>query len=153
MALYVVIGPPGAGKTTWISEHASHGDVVVDYDRLADALTVPGGDGHTHTRTVRTVAHRARMAAIAAALRYCATVDVYIIHTQPRAEAMAKYARHGAMIITIDPGQDVVMQRVDEQRTPEARVAAEQWYAAHSDTPSDTQSDAPRVSASASRSW
>lgn len=145
MALYVVTGPPGAGKTTWVTEHAKQGDVVIDYDRLAQALTVPGADTHDHGKTVRSVAHRARIAAISAALRYVHRVDVYIIHTKPRPEAMAKYATYQAQVITINPGQDVVMQRVAQQRTPEAQAAAQQWYA--------EQDDPAQVVAQGSRQW
>lgn len=142
MSLFVVVGPPGAGKTTYVQEHARDGDVVIDMDRIASALTVSGADSHKHGRTVRSVAHRARLTAISAALRYVDRVDVYVIHTRPRPEAMEKYARHGAMVITIDPGQDVVMQRVAEQRSPEAQEAAQQWY-----------DDVPQASANASRDW
>jgi adenylate kinase family enzyme len=145
MALYVVVGPPGAGKTTYVQEHAQEGDVVIDMDRIASALTVSGVDTHQHGRTVRSVAHRARLTAISAALRYVDRVDVYVIHTKPRAEAMAKYARHGAMVITIDPGQDVVMQRVAEQRSDVAQDVAQQWYAERDDT--------AQASTHASRDW
>lgn len=39
--IHAVIGPPCAGKTTWALEHMQPGDIIVDYDRLADAL-MPG---------------------------------------------------------------------------------------------------------------
>ncbi|MBC6458411.1 AAA family ATPase [Actinomadura sp. HBU206391] len=139
MALYIVVGPPGAGKTTWVTEHAKDGDVVIDLDRIASALTVQGADGHTHGRTVRSVAHRARLTAISSALRYVDKVDVFVIHTKPRPEAMEKYARHNAQVITIDPGQDVVMQRLAEQRSGVAKDVAQQWYAERDATPANVQ--------------
>jgi DNA-directed RNA polymerase subunit RPC12/RpoP/predicted kinase len=37
--VYVVYGPPLAGKHTWISEHISRGDMVVDMDRLYRAIS------------------------------------------------------------------------------------------------------------------
>ena len=36
--IHVVTGPPCAGKSTYIREHAADGDVLVDYDELAQAL-------------------------------------------------------------------------------------------------------------------
>jgi dephospho-CoA kinase len=41
MALYVITGPPAAGKTTYVATHARPGAVVLDCDRLAVALTAP----------------------------------------------------------------------------------------------------------------
>lgn len=36
---YVVCGPPGAGKTTWVMARAKWGDVVLDVDALFVAVT------------------------------------------------------------------------------------------------------------------
>lgn len=36
---YVVCGPPGSGKTTWVRERMRWGDVVVDVDALFAAVT------------------------------------------------------------------------------------------------------------------
>ncbi|WP_405149456.1 AAA family ATPase [Sphaerisporangium sp. NBC_01403] len=129
--LYVVTGPPAAGKSTWVREHAKPGDVVVDYDLIAGALSGPTpacGGTHDHRGAVRDVAFRARSAAIREALRHAADIDVYIIHTLPPADALAKYAEHRAHLVTIDPGHDVVMQRIAEQRPSTARAVAKRWY-------------------------
>ena len=40
--LYVVTGPPAAGKSAWIQARAKAADVVIDLDRIASALTGPG---------------------------------------------------------------------------------------------------------------
>jgi hypothetical protein len=130
MALTVVTGPPAAGKTTWVAERARHGDVVIDLDALAAALT-PGGDGHRHPRPVLRCAQRARQAAIDEALRHCRDTDVYVIHTQPSARAMARYTEHGARVIVRDPGREVVEQRIAEQRHHTAQAVAARWYAEH----------------------
>ena len=37
---YVVCGPPGCGKTTYVYEHAQPRDLVWDFDRVAAMLTV-----------------------------------------------------------------------------------------------------------------
>lgn len=39
MTLYLVTGPPAAGKSTWVRKHATHGDITIDYDALATVLT------------------------------------------------------------------------------------------------------------------
>lgn len=130
--LYVVTGPPASGKSTWVRDHAAPGDVVVDYDLIASALTAPSigtiGATHDHRGAVRDVAFRARSAAIREALRHTADVDVYIIHALPPADALAKYAEHQAHLITVDPGHDVVMARIAEQRPDASRAVAKRWY-------------------------
>lgn len=145
MGLTVVTGPPAAGKSTWVRAHAQAGDVVIDYDLLANALTAPGASAHDHTRAVRHVAFRARSAAIAEALRHVGEVEVYIIHSVPSAEAQQRYAHHDARIVAIDPGKDVVEQRIAEQRPRSARAAATRWY---SSSPSQSVTEAK-----ASRKW
>lgn len=127
--LYVVTGPPAGGKSTWVRGHARPGDVVVDYDLLAGALSGPHqGDPHQHPEPIRTIAFRARTAAIREALRHVANVDVYIIHSMPKPDWMTTYAEHHAEIVTIDPGRDVVMERIAEQRPASARAVATRWY-------------------------
>ena len=37
----IVLGPPCGGKSTYVAEQAQSGDVVVDYDALAQALGSP----------------------------------------------------------------------------------------------------------------
>lgn len=41
--IHAVIGPPCAGKTTWVMEHMKPDDIIVDYDQIAKAL-MPGMD-------------------------------------------------------------------------------------------------------------
>jgi hypothetical protein len=145
MALYVVMGPPASGKTTHVLQHAKPGDVVIDLDRIASALTAQGADSHQHGDVVKRVAYRIRTGAISEALRHCGDVDVWIIHSMPRPEARAKYDRHHATYVTVDPGRDVVLARCAEQRSPQARAAAERWYSTHGDS--------EPVESSASRQW
>lgn len=149
MALYVILGPPAAGKTTWVNEHAQPGDIVVDFDRLANALTAPGADEHDHTKPLRSVTHQARSAAITTALRHVSNVDVYIIHSAPRPEALSKYERHHARMVTINPGRDIVLARCSQQRSPWTMAIAESWYDTHGDNTSGSISSSP----TGSRDW
>ncbi len=36
--LRIINGPPAAGKTTFVREHAQHGDIIIDLDHIANAL-------------------------------------------------------------------------------------------------------------------
>ncbi|GAA4626640.1 hypothetical protein GCM10023196_035690 [Actinoallomurus vinaceus] len=129
MSLTVVTGPPCSGKTSWVDLHAGPADVVIDLDRIAHAMTSPTAGDHDHAPTVYRVAQRARWAAITEALRHVDAADVYVIHTQPSAQARQKYEAHSARIITLDPGRDVVLERCKRMRSTEALKVAERWYA------------------------
>ncbi|MFF4746802.1 AAA family ATPase [Streptomyces sp. NPDC001268] len=126
--LYVITGPPGAGKSSWIKAHAKAEDVVIDLDLMALAMAGPGADHHNHTETLLKVVHRARQAAIAEAERHLDTTDVYLIHTMPSPKSRAKYKRLGARIVTVDPGEAVVRQRVKDMRQPAMEAVVTRWY-------------------------
>lgn len=129
--LYVVTGPPASGKSSWITARARATDIVIDLDRLALALAGPGAPSWQHDPTLLKVAHRARFAAIDEAVKHRDQVDVYLIHTMPSAKALAKYKRWNAEVITVDPGKDIVMQRVRDMRDPAMTAVATRWYRQH----------------------
>ncbi|MEV0779186.1 AAA family ATPase [Streptomyces sp. NPDC050428] len=128
--LFVVTGPPAAGKSSWIKSHAKPQDIVIDLDLMALAMAGPGADHHAHSDTLLKVVHRARFAALTEAYQHLDTTDVYVIHTQPGAKARAKYKRLNARVIVVDPGQDIVMQRVEAMRQPGMRAVVTRWYRA-----------------------
>ncbi|MET9957045.1 hypothetical protein ABZ135_36595 [Streptomyces sp. NPDC006339] len=133
--LYVVTGPPAAGKSSWIRAHATARDIVIDLDLIATALTGPGAPQWNQDPTILRVAHKARFAAMNEAFELRDKVDVYLIHTMPSVKALAKYKRLGAEIVTVDPGQAVVMARIDAMRSPEMQRVATRWYSQRSRLP------------------
>jgi hypothetical protein len=126
--LTVVVGPPASGKSTWVLLHAKPTDVVIDFDRLAVALSGPGGDPHDHPAAVTAVTRAARTAAIEAAIRHAANTDVYLIHSSPGAQRMAQYRELGAQVVTIDPGRDVVRERCKTERPRRMFAVIDEWY-------------------------
>lgn len=128
VALTIVTGPPAGGKSTWVLQQAKPGDIVVDFDRLAVALTGTGGDPHDHHPAVTSVARAARTAAIDAAIKQAETVDVYLIHSSPGRQRMAEYRAMGANVVTIDPGRDVVRQRCKTERPQRMFTVIDEWY-------------------------
>lgn len=117
----------------------------MDFDLIAAALTAPGSDPHHHERHLKNVTFRARSAAITEALKYIDHTDVYVIHSMPPADVMAKYEQHNARIVPVDPGRDVVMRRISEQRPASLVAVAERWYA--------SPGYAPRTQRRSSRTW
>jgi hypothetical protein len=139
MGAWVVTGPPAAGKSSWVRARAKPGDIVVDLDLIAQVLT-PGGEHHDHDRIVRTVAQRARQAAITEALKHGGERDVYIVHTQPGPRMLRLYRQHGAHVVTVDPGRDVVLARCRADRPHTVIAAVERWYAEHGEHHTGSQS-------------
>lgn len=129
--LHLITGPPAAGKTTWMHQHAKPGDITIDYDALATALT-PGSSDLQHTpRHIQTVIKAARQAAIDTAITMAHQHDVYVIHAMPSPALLARYQDAGARIITIDPGRDIVLARCKAERPWQMTQAAKQWYDRH----------------------
>jgi hypothetical protein len=144
--LYVVTGPPAAGKSSWIQAHATARDIVIDLDLITRALSGPGAPAWNQDPTILRVAHRARYAAMDEAFTLRDQVDVYLIHTMPSRKALAKYKRLDACIVTVDPGRDIVMQRIEAMRDPDMKRVATRWY---NGRPKASQGAMPQ----ASRSW
>jgi dephospho-CoA kinase len=142
--LYVVTGPPAAGKSSWIDAHATARDVVIDLDRITSALTGPGAPQWNQDALHLRVAHRARYAAMDEALQHLDRLDVYVIHTQPSAKAMAKYKRLSARIVVVDPGQEIVMQRIQAMRSKDMERVATRWYNARRSLPREAMPQASR---------
>lgn len=128
--LIVVTGPPGAGKSSWIRSHARPQDIVIDLDLMALAMAGPGADHHNHSDVLLKIVHRARFAAIREAEQHLDKTDVYLINTLPTAKARADYKRLKARIVVVDPGRDIVMQRIETMRQPAMRAVATKWYRA-----------------------
>lgn len=124
--LHVVTGPPAAGKSTFVREHARLGDVVLDYDLLANALAGEPADNHEHTRQIKAVTKAARLAALEAAMKQ--DITVWLIHSTPAASTLSRYESMGATVHVVDPGKDVVMKRVKQMRPRVMLPVAAAWY-------------------------
>ena len=134
--VHVVTGPPCAGKTTFVTEHAAPGDLRIDYDHLANTLTGQPVDNHKHDRAHTRTFQAVRQAAITAAL--ASTATVWIVDSQPSDTNLAIYRQHDATFHHLDPGQATVMQRIKAERPWQIQQAAKQWYAKQPTKPRTT---------------
>lgn len=125
--LNVVIGPPASGKSTYVKQNAQPGDIIIDYDALANTLAGAQPANHQHPQHIKNVTKAARQAAIDTAIKQDATT--WLIHSNPAKSTLAKYREQGATIHTIDPGKDVVMHRCKQERPPIMLKVAASWYA------------------------
>lgn len=127
MTITVVVGPPCSGKSTFVTEHATEGDVVVDFDKLAAAFG--SSTAHDAPYAIRSVTHAAREAAIDRILDGIDS-DAWIIHSSPTPDWMNRYETAGGHIETLDPGIDVCLTRASEDGRPQwTEDAINRWYA------------------------
>jgi predicted ATPase len=131
MAVYVITGPPAAGKSTYVREHAKPGDITIDYDTLAQALSpdLPA-DPALQPPHVAAIANAARDGAINEATDASndGECDVYLIHAMPDRHATNRYRKHGFTIVPIDPGHEECIRRANAERTPRQVAIVQDWY-------------------------
>lgn len=132
----VVTGPPCSGKSTYVREHARPGDVVIDFDVIAQAFGSAGS--HAHSPLVRQVTHAARKAAIESALGGPSDTPVWIVDCNISPRRMAQYTAVGAHIVAMTADARELHRRaarerprawhklIDEWRAPEA-PGSRQW--------------------------
>lgn len=127
--IHLVWGPPAAGKTTWVQEHAAPGDLIVDYDLIAESLGAEGHDTPNHDATLR-----ARNAIIESLRRgELDTRTAWIVSTNPQAPDI--YPHHTAHLI--DPGPDHTHRQADQAERPAKwHRLIDNWYTATTPTPS-----------------
>lgn len=122
----VVVGPPCAGKSTYVQGIRSVGNVVIDYDVIAKALG--SSTPHGTTGAIRRVALAARRAAINKVLAGV-EADAFIIHTMPSQEQVDEYEAAGAEFRLIDPGKEECLRRAQEEGRPkDVLQAINRWY-------------------------
>lgn len=105
--LHLVTGAPCSGKSTYVQQHKSAGDVVLDLDAIAYAL---GADApHNAHGAPRTLAVAVKEFAIVAARRR--GFVVWVIETDPPPHAMNWYRAQNAIVHHLDPGRAECIER------------------------------------------
>lgn len=126
--IHVITGHVCSGKSTYVRNHAKPGDVVIDMDRLALALSVEGTPHHSYPQHVVDVARAARLEAMDAAVRQHRSggFDVWIVHAYPEPRDHATYARLGARVIEMRADADTLRARAARERPAATRAYLEQ---------------------------
>ena len=122
--LTVVCGPPGAGKTTYVSQHAKPGDVVVDLDDIiADLFGVHGHDVNDMAKVGAAIRERNRRLAL------LGNGDtVWLIASAPSMTERAYWKARGAAVVLLNPGHTICIKRASG-RSRDYKQAVLRWYA------------------------
>ena len=115
--LTIITGPPCAGKTTYLKQHAQPGHITIDYDQLAQTLGSP--TPHQHPTHIHHVTLAARAAAIASAIRqHHHGATVWIIHTQLTPNDLTRYTQNDATILTLTADPHELHNRANKDNRP-----------------------------------
>jgi hypothetical protein len=113
----LVVGPSCAGKTQYVSDHASPTDTTCDYDLLRQAV----GDSHTAIAAARNALLRSIRSGTTGAAR------AWITSADPDAES--SYPHHE--VVVVDPGIDECRRRVRGSHRPNTEallLLVDTWY-------------------------
>ena len=123
--IHVITGAPCAGKSTYVTEHAKKGDLIVDYDKIA--LTLGAINSHAAEGLIKKAAFAAREGAIKEALKD-PEAESWIIHTTPNEEHMRMYREADAEFIHLDTDKETCLSRAAEDDRPQQTLEAIEKY-------------------------
>lgn len=118
----LVWGPPAAGKSTYVQHHAQPGDIIVDFDLIAQSLGSP--DTHNHPPAIIKATIKARNTLIENLRRgQLNTPQAWIVSSNRNAPTI--YPHHTEVLI--DPGPTTTHQQATN-RPPNWHQLIDQWY-------------------------
>lgn len=108
---FVVAGPPGSGKTTWVKQNAQRGDVIVDLDLLFVALS--GRVLYDKPESLLPVVWAARDAVVDQLAAEGVAGDAYVITASPqRSKMQALCNRLRAELVLLNVDAETCKQRL-----------------------------------------
>lgn len=131
--IHVVTGHVCSGKSTFVRERARPGDVIIDLDVIAHALTTEATPDHDYPQHVAHVAMAARHAAMDEAIRRSRAdggFDLWIIQAYPEDRDWATYRRIGAATYEIKADPRTLRERAAAGRPARVRRILDQRLAA-----------------------
>ena len=133
----LVVGPPGSGKTTWVESIRKPDEIVIDLDRMRQAVLPGSGEhdtGHDADSAIP-VLLAMRGAALNAIGEGRSPSRAYIITGSSRQDEIRDFARRsGAEVHVMDTTLEECLARIDadQTRTEEAKALhaelARKWF-------------------------
>ena len=137
MALAIVRGPAGAGKSGYIEKERRPGDLLIDYTAIYVALSgvTRGPDGKYPIREghdpLLGIVSAIKLYAIAEASRR--ELGGFVTTSSSAPGEIERLRRLGAdgEVVTLDPGEQIVRARLaddDGELSEQCRLALARWY-------------------------
>jgi hypothetical protein len=127
--LTIITGPPCAGKSTYLQQHARPGDIIIDFDRLAQALGSPVT--HGHGEHIWKVTIEARDTAITTAVRcHARGARAWIVDSKPPSSRRSWYESQGARFADLTaPAAELHRRATQAGRPACVHDLIDQWLA------------------------
>lgn len=129
MRATLVCGPPAAGKTTYVQRHAARGDLILDVDALAAALS--GLPQHDKPDAIVPYALAARDAVLDRLASHNTVRHAWVVAGLPRAVDRRELAdRLNADVVVLETSAAECVRRLARARRPAAGVhaAINRWW-------------------------
>jgi predicted kinase len=125
----IVCGPPGAGKTTYVAEHARRGDLILDLDRIFEAIS--GLPLYDKPDALTPFVWQARDAIMDRLSRPSGVANAWVITGGAlRNGRLALAARYRARIVMLDTPAEECKRRLSDRPLTRPWVALiDQWWA------------------------
>lgn len=131
----VVMGPACSGKSTWVRQQKADGDVVMDFDVLAQALG--SSSAHDASGAVLAVTWAARAAVVAKVLEGI-DADAWIIWLNPSAEKIRDLGEQGVRFHVMDTPLEECLRRAEADQRPDGTTdRIHEWFDNPPDVPDD----------------
>lgn len=120
----IVCGPPGSGKTTWVAKQMHWGDLVLDIDRMYEAICMQ--PMYEKPINLLPVILAMRDAVVAQLQRPNRVPQAFVITTTTRHDEIAAMANKlNARVVVMNTPSVTCMQRVAEDKRRGAKLS--QW--------------------------
>ena len=111
--VFLIYGPPGAGKTTYAKKYMSPGDVLVDFDLIYQALTA--APVHERTNILFDRVEDCRKYLINTIDRYPEVRNTWVVMCAPKREDREPFRKTGATLKLIKESAPVCIGRCRER--------------------------------------
>ena len=133
VTIHAVIGPPTAGKTTFVHENKSEADIVLDYDALTAALLPSLTDEHNRPEYLVNTVSAMWASAYNRLVQLPQPAHIWLIKTLPlmpkSPKLLDEWIALNYNIHVIDPGKPTVVERMSHAaRNKGAYNVMRAWY-------------------------
>ena len=142
--VYLVYGPPRAGKTTWVRENMTEGDLVVDMDNVWECVSMC--DRYVKPKRLNAVVFKVRDVLIdAVKYRLGRWHNAYVIGGYPLSSERERLCRElGAREVFIDATMEECIQRaevMEGERAEDWKKFIAEWFERYHATVASSSGD------------